>query len=120
MTEPPPRHTVSRLLFKAIRQLPEDEQRVVLEAFIGAAVEQRSAKAEAVVSALDPSAIRAGVAGWAPAGLAGPNQQVVPVRLSEDAHRRLKAWCAENGFAMSVVIRGLVDRFLDSWEQRGG
>jgi hypothetical protein len=41
-------------------------------------------------------------------------QQMVPVRFSADQHARLRAWCAEHGFSMATVIRGLVDRFLDS------
>lgn len=45
---------------------------------------------------------------------AGTAQQMVPVRFSADQHARLRAWCAEHGFSMATVIRGLVDRFLDS------
>jgi hypothetical protein len=48
---------------------------------------------------------------------AGPNHQVIPVRLSEESHRRLKEWCAEHDFPMAVVVRGLIDRFLDSWQE---
>ncbi len=43
---------------------------------------------------------------------------MIPVRLSEAQHQRLKQWCAEHGFPMAVVVRGLIDRFLDSWEKR--
>ena len=49
---------------------------------------------------------------------AGPHHQVIPVRLSEDSHRRLKEWCAEHNFPMAVVVRGLIERFLDSWQDR--
>ena len=41
-------------------------------------------------------------------------QQMVPVRFSAEQHARLRAWCTEHGFSMATVIRGLVDRFLDS------
>jgi len=40
-------------------------------------------------------------------------QQVVPVRFPVDQHAQLRTWCAEHGFSMATVIRGLVSRFLD-------
>ena len=40
-------------------------------------------------------------------------QQVVPVRFSTDQHAQLREWCAEHGFSMATVIRGLVARFLE-------
>ncbi len=43
--------------------------------------------------------------------------QQVPVRLSDEQHRRLKEWCAEHNFSMAVVIRGLVERFLDEQDR---
>jgi CO/xanthine dehydrogenase Mo-binding subunit len=47
-------------------------------------------------------------------GSSSPTQQMVPVRFSAEQHTRLRAWCAEHGFSMATVIRGLVDRFLES------
>jgi hypothetical protein len=44
--------------------------------------------------------------------------QMVPVRLAEAQHRRLKKWCEEHDFSMAVVMRGLVERFLDEQEKR--
>ncbi len=43
---------------------------------------------------------------------------MIPVRLSEPQHRLLKDWCAENGFPMAAVVRGLVERFLEDQGQR--
>jgi hypothetical protein len=40
-------------------------------------------------------------------------QQVVPVRFPTDQHAQLREWCAEHGFSMATVIRGLVARFLE-------
>ena len=40
-------------------------------------------------------------------------QQVVPVRFPADQHAQLREWCAEHGFSMATVIRGLVTRFLE-------
>jgi hypothetical protein len=41
-------------------------------------------------------------------------QQVVPVRFPAEQHAQLREWCAEHGFSMATVIRGLVARFLES------
>jgi len=41
------------------------------------------------------------------------------LRLSEETHRRLKQWSADHDFHMSVVVRGLAGRFLDSWQEPG-
>jgi len=40
-------------------------------------------------------------------------QQVVPVRFPTEQHAQLREWCAEHGFSMATVIRGLVARFLE-------
>ena len=53
-------------------------------------------------------------------GSSSPAQQMVPVRFSADQHARLRAWCAEHGFSMATVIRGLVDRFLESQQPERG
>jgi hypothetical protein len=47
-------------------------------------------------------------------------QQMVPVRFSSDQHAQLRAWCAEHGFSMATVIRGLVARFLESQAPTSG
>jgi hypothetical protein len=36
-----------------------------------------------------------------------------PVRLPERDHARLRSWCDEHNFPMAVVVRGLIERFLD-------
>jgi hypothetical protein len=46
---------------------------------------------------------------------AGGPWQTVPVRLPVELHDRLKQWCQANEFAMAVVLRGLVARFLDQF-----
>lgn len=57
-----------------------------------------------------------------PESVTGPSlssrHQVLPVRLGEAQHRRLKEWCERHEFSMAVVIRGLVERFLDEQERR--
>ena len=53
-------------------------------------------------------------------GPSSSRQQMVPVRFSADQHARLRAWCTEHGFSMATVIRGLVDRFLESQQPQRG
>ena len=56
------------------------------------------------------------IASYAPAaGRPQPGaQQVVPVRFPAEQHAQLRDWCAEHGFSMATVIRGLVTRFLET------
>jgi hypothetical protein len=123
---------ITRLLFKAVKALPEDEQQAIFAYFLehGLGVRQppffeqfiqegaRRATDEVVASARDMEARRLSVVNMLTAKPTGPHHQVIPVRLSEDSHRRLKEWCAEHNFPMAVVVRGLIDRFLDSWQER--
>ncbi len=53
-------------------------------------------------------------------GSSSPAQQMVPVRFSAEQHARLRTWCGEHGFSMATVIRGLVDRFLESQQPERG
>ena len=53
-------------------------------------------------------------------GSSSPAQQMVPVRFSADQHARLRTWCGAHGFSMATVIRGLVDRFLESQQPERG
>jgi hypothetical protein len=52
------------------------------------------------------------IAGGSP-GSQQIGQQMVPVRFAADQHAQLRAWCADHGFSMATVIRGLVARFLE-------
>ncbi len=121
--EPEPRRKpgdVTRLLYKAVQGLPEEEQATVFEYFLelGVGVQRPTGFAPY-------AGVRAQAIGEWPAATvftaqkgSGPNQ-VIPVRLSEDSHRRLKQWCADHDFHMSVVVRGLIERFLDGWQEPG-
>jgi hypothetical protein len=123
---------VARLLFKAVKALPEGEQQAIFAYFFehGGAVRQppfveqfiqagaRPPAGASLTGASDIEARRLSVVNMLTARPTGPNHQVIPVRLSADAHRRLKEWCAEHNFPMAVVVRGLIDRFLDSWQER--
>lgn len=37
----------------------------------------------------------------------------MPVRFPVPLYERLKQWCEQNNFPMAVVVRGLVERFLE-------
>jgi hypothetical protein len=121
---------LSRLMVKAVRSLPPEEQDALLEAML----EPRLAPWPGPGGPGLPSADL--LAGQPPVHriygqdpryeLAlpplGPETggpwQSVPVRLSTDQHERLKQWCQANGFTMAVVLRGLVARFLDDQATR--
>ena len=128
MKEPSKTSEVMRLLMKAVKELPEEEQRVVFEYFFERAIETPPTSALFAPFAREGAKLRGGPGTglWGDPPLStvftaqrpGTPQVMIPVRMSEDLHARLKTWCAEHGFPMSVVVRGLVDRFLDSWEQR--
>ena len=40
--------------------------------------------------------------------------KVVPIRFPPKLHEQLKAWCEDHNFPMAAVVRGLVERFLES------
>ena len=118
---------LSRLMVKAVRSLPDEEQDKLLEAMLeprlapwpgpgrpspdlpaGQAPVHRiygqDPRYELTLPPLGPET--------------GGPWQSVPVRLSTDQHDRLKQWCQANGFTMAVVLRGLVARFLDDQATR--
>src|SRR5947207_12880142 len=107
------------LLLKAIRQLPEREQDVLLRHFVGLGI---GTEAEWVGNPGDLPAfqfVASGPARWGPIreGIQAAGSQslgaaqVVPVRLPDAQYRRLKDWCQQHNFAMAVAIRGLADPF---------
>jgi hypothetical protein len=100
------------LLAKALRTLTDDEQAVVLQhvlPFIGLV--------RGPASSLTPrptasrAALAVELAGQPPAG---GDKVALLVRLPSTTHGRLKAWCDSNGHSMNVVVRGLVEQFLDA------
>jgi len=126
MTEPSKPSDITRLLYKAVKSLPEDEQAAVFQYFfergIGGPLQVgplQAAVREALGSRLCPADATFGATTTVVRAhkSSGPPQQVIPVRLSEETHRRLKQWSADHDFHMSVVVRGLVERFLDGWQE---
>ena len=121
------RSEVTRLLFKAVQGLPEAEQRAVFEyllergmaeppqPFFGGPLQER---VEQLAAKVGPAKVNVSHPPEHSYTLGPGPHQMVPVRFSESQHRRLKDWCAEHDFPMAVVVRGLVERFLDDWERR--
>jgi hypothetical protein len=110
---------ITRLLYKAVKCLPEDEQAAVFEYFFERGIVS-PAQSGLQFRPHDKSLWARGFGAAATvvtANKPGQAQQVIPVRLSEETHRRLKQWSAEHDFHMSVVVRGLVERFLDGWQE---
>ena len=109
-----PHNDVVELVLKALDSLTVEERRRVLSALVEAAIlpAARTSAREAMPPALFPE-------GWFSPGLksAAP-ASVLPVRLPTEQLERLRSWCADHGFSMAVVVRGLVDRFLDDQAQR--
>ena len=100
------------LLLKAVDGLPERERMAVLAFLVGRGLGVGGASAPSFYSlgsALQPP----GFSARPPAG----EQQMVPVRFPVEQHQRLRSWCGEHGFSMAVVVRGLVERFLDEQVQ---
>jgi hypothetical protein len=53
-------------------------------------------------------------AGWGNTlALASGDMRLLPVRLPAESYERLQAWSREHGFSTSVIMRTLVERFLD-------
>jgi hypothetical protein len=111
---------ISRLLLKALESLEPEERAAVLESLIGRALSLGAAPSFAPILAptqpqLGRSAFAAPLGGAPPAA----DQRMFPVRLPERDHGRLKLWCEQHNFPMAVVVRGLIERFLEAQGQHG-
>ena len=124
-----------RLLLKAVRSLPRDEQDTVLTELLDAKVvggrpEPPSGQAPrgdpgwAGLTSMEMQRVSLGwepgepLSAFSPQVRAGGPWQTVPTRLSVEQYERLKQWCQANNFTMAVVLRGLVERFLDDQARR--
>src|SRR4051794_25973650 len=115
MTPPPASPgDVGDLLLKALDSLTAQERRQGLSALVAAAIAPNATTLArtAMPPALSPE-------DWFSPGMkSSSTTAVLPVRLPADQLERLRSWCTDHGFSMAVVIRGLVDRFLDDQAQR--
>jgi hypothetical protein len=105
--------SLSELLLKAVRNLPQDEQDTIMRQLLD---RQAAGSAPQIGRGpwmqLLPDPTSWGIQRITERG--SGSLRVVPVRLSAEQHDALKQWCESNDFSMAVVIRGLVDRFLAS------
>jgi len=100
--EPPPADVLAELL----ETLPPGERRRVVAWLLG---QGRS---------FWPRSLLTQHAGLTSQLATGEESQLITIRLPADRHTELRTWCAEHGFSMAAVVRGLIERFLD--EQGGG
>ncbi len=98
------------LLVEALEHLPAEDRKRVTAWVLGRVTRQPTPLAHRLPFASRPDEPATDVL-FAGISLKG-DHQVVPVRLPAEQHERLRDWCAEHGFAMATVIRGLLTRFL--------
>ena len=111
-----PFRDVADLVLKALDSLTAEERRQVLSALVEAAI--APAPASHPVRPHEPPAVSSEAWFGHPRKSSGGPPSVLPVRLPADQLERLRSWCADHGFSMAVVIRGLVERFLDDQSGR--
>ncbi|MGH3410994.1 MAG: plasmid partition protein ParG [Streptosporangiaceae bacterium] len=104
-----PREAV-RLLVKAVGMLPDGERDEVYTWLLSRGLASAYGTGHLPARLRDVSTQILSL--QAARGPSGP-QQVVPVRFAAEQHAQLRAWCAEHGFSMATVVRGLVARFLE-------
>ena len=106
-----------RLVVHAAGQLPPEQRDLVLTWLLRqrpGLSRQWTLGVRASEHAAELQALQLSAAGQPGRGMTPTAQQVVPVRFSAEQHAQLREWCAEHGFSMATVVRGLVARFLDS------
>lgn len=111
-----------QLLLAAIRTLPEQDQDAVLalllHGLVGGeawdAAVRRSDERRRTTVALRGTDLRAGALFASERALVPSDAKVVPIRFPQERYEQLKAWCEQHDFPMAAVVRGLVERFLES------
>ncbi len=114
----------ARLLLKALKGLTERERDVVVGALLSGslrgvsaglhrpAVPAPSLATEIVMPPME-------VSSRGPMEVVAGQERVLPVRLPNPLHERLRRWSTDHGFSMAAVVRVLVERFLDQQDQTG-
>jgi hypothetical protein len=103
-----------QLLVKALGMLPDTERDQVYVWLLGRSMpgSYGSGQLPSRLREVSSQLLSLQSAGGSP-GSQQIGQQIVPVRFAADQHAQLRSWCAEHGFSMATVIRGLVARFLE-------
>jgi hypothetical protein len=113
---PDPANTAAELVLKALDSLTAGERRQVLSALVQSALSPAPA-AHPVWAPTSPLSAEGFFSPPARVSASGP-PAVLPVRLPQEQLEQLRTWCGDHGFSMAVVIRGLVERFLESQRSR--
>lgn len=114
-----------RLLLGAIRALPAADQDAVLALLLGGlagnsawetAIGQADERRRGEMALRGTMDLRVGgrFALERAALVPSSDAKVVPIRFPAPVHEQLKAWCEQHQFPMAAVVRGLVERFLES------
>jgi len=104
------------LLIKAVQGLPPEEQVEVLGELLVSATGQVARLSPQLVTAVGRLGPRdvGDPTGWSNSlAVASGDMRMLPVRLPVESYERLQAWSREHGFSTSVIMRTLVERFLD-------
>jgi ParG len=116
----------ARLIEMALNGLPERDRPVVVRFLLRSWLDLRFGRMqspgalETAVRFAAPTAIElAPATAPMPVVPSGGEHQIFPVRLPEEQHTALKAWCTEHGFSMATVVRGLVENFLRAQAECG-
>jgi len=114
------RGRVTAPLSDILRGLAEDQTLTEAAAAAGCAVERAAAElapSAALLGDLTAALATRTAIPRHPGEFLGPPAQgplrTMPVRFPKPLYQRLKEWSETNNFPMAVVIRGLVERFLD-------
>lgn len=122
------------LLLKAIRSLPDDEQERLLVSLLDRVAGTADAGPPGAEMPVGPAArvpslqLELTSRGLQPVGppLAGLPQtvaehglKVLPVRLPAGDYERLRDWSKQHDFSMAVIVRTLVERFLNGQAAAG-
>jgi len=112
---------LGRLLVKALNGLPAEEQGELLVQLLG------RAGPSPWLNLGPDAAMLAGLFGAAqdvranrranPGVAAEPELKVLPVRLPVADYERLRDWSRSHDFSMAVIVRTLVERFLDGQDK---
>jgi hypothetical protein len=110
------------LLMKAVRQLEPAEQEEVLGEFLVGSTAPVSTLTPGLVTTAHRTGTprdRAELMEWSTTmAVATGDMKLLPVRLPSADYERLRTWSREHGFSMAVIIRTLVERFLNEQGQR--
>jgi hypothetical protein len=136
---------VGELLLKAMGGLSPEEQAELLGGLLGGGrrwepqnpravgagvLARQAAMPDAVTFPLDVDLnlwaapvladVRAVQAAAVPSGDSEGSLKVLPVRLPLSDYERLRAWSRSHDFSMAVIVRTLVERFLERQESADG